>query len=372
MDSSLHDEIDHEEDMYCTILYNDESHTFDQVLSFIATPLYLRQSFIKFQVIQTLTNVVKCSDKEAIEYVTSIDRDGRAVVKCASFDACRKLKQEIEKKATRSTITPKTAPLKVAIHHKKHVAWQSFAMQLMAWFQDFLGLSSEFRKVFSEIILNNTNASYNLKQILLYDIKLWKSARTAWHRLLIAAMLMEYDNKKELAIMFTKCYLNVMQDFIRDDNYHSYSVVSLSVQLFTVPTIAHHLIAHEQAFFKLMHTYYSECIEKHVKNKVLQFAKNQSTQTVFKRASYIITDLKYLLTLKPDVWTQELRSEFLHGVQILMRLLNCMQGMDAVTRQVNLKFSFSDFFNSNLIFFSDRLGNTWNTSPNGRALLHCT
>jgi E3 ubiquitin-protein ligase UBR2 len=146
-------------------------------------------------------------------------------------------------------------------------------------------------------------------------------------------MLMEYENKKELAIIFTKVYTNIMQDFLRDDHYHSFSVVSLSVQLFTVPSIAHHLITHESAFFKLMHTYYAECIEKYIKNRTLVFPKNTAA-TFNKRAQFIITDLRYLLTIKPDNWTQELRLGFLHGIQIVLRLLKSMQGMDAVTRQV--------------------------------------
>lgn len=144
---------------------------------------------------------------------------------------------------------------------------------------------------------------------------------------------MEYENKKILAIEFTQNYPTLMQDFIRDDHEHSFSVVSLSVQLFTVPTIAQHLIAHEMAFFKLMHTFYSESIEKYVKKKTLQFAKNAANMNVFKRAAYIQYDLKYLLSFKPDVWTDDLRTNFLHGVQVLMKLMNEMQGMDAVHRQ---------------------------------------
>lgn len=285
--------------------------------------------------ISTLTSIVKCEQKEAVEYVTSIDRDGRSVVKCATFAACIKLKNEIEKKGMRATISSsKIQPLRVAIFHKNTVACQTFALQLLHWFQEYLGLSAKFRSVFCDIILTSpSSTNYSLRQILLYDIKLWKTARSAWHRLLISGMLMEYENKKELAINFTKVYTNIMQDFLRDDHYHSFSVVSLSVQLFTVPTVAHHLMAHESAFFKLMHTYYAECIEKYIKNKVLVFPKNAAS-TFNKRAHYIITDLRYLLTFKPEVWTQELRLGFLHGIQIVIRLLKSMQGMDAVTRQV--------------------------------------
>jgi E3 ubiquitin-protein ligase UBR2 len=281
-----------------------------------------------------LTSVVKCDQREAVEYVTSIDRDGREIVKCSTFNACVKLKNDIEKKGMRSIASSKIQPLRVAIFHKNTVACQTFALQMLHWFQEFLSYSEKFRSVFCNIILTaSSSTNYSLRQLLLYDIKLWKVARSAWHRLLISAMLMEYENKKELAINFTKVYTNIMQDFLRDDHYHSFSVVSLSVQLFTVPTVAHHLMAHESAFFKLMHTYYSECIEKYIKNKTLVFPKN-SASNFNKRAHFIITDLRYLLTFKPENWTQELRLGFLHGIQIVIRLLKSMQGMDAVTRQV--------------------------------------
>ena len=103
--------------------------------------------FITFsKVINTLTSIVKCEQKEAVEYVTSIDRDGRSVVKCATFNACMKLKNEIEKKGARPTLSSsKLQPLKVAIFHKDTVACQTFALQLLHWFQDFLGCSAKFR-----------------------------------------------------------------------------------------------------------------------------------------------------------------------------------------------------------------------------------
>lgn len=114
-DSSLAELGDCEdEDVHCTILYNDETHTFEQV-------------------IQTLTSIVKCTQKEAIEYVTSIDREGRAVVKCASFEICKKLKEDIENKVIRSTMTTKASPLKVTVLHKSEVAYQHLAMLLLGW-----------------------------------------------------------------------------------------------------------------------------------------------------------------------------------------------------------------------------------------------
>lgn len=42
-------------------------------------------------------------------------------------------------------------------------------------------------------------------------------------------MLMEYENKRYLADIFTKNYPELMQEFIRDDHFHTISIVSLSV-----------------------------------------------------------------------------------------------------------------------------------------------
>lgn len=305
---------DGDSDIYCTVLYNDETHTFEQV-------------------IQTLTRIVKCSQKDAIEYVSSIDREGRAVVKCAQFDHCSKLKIDIERQALRTTLQTKATALKVSVLHKNAIAYQSCSLQLLAWFQEFLSRHAGFRFIFCEMASATQNTAYNLRDILLNDWKLWKTARTGWHHLLISGMLMEYENKKTLAVMFTRQYTRIMQDFIHDDHDHSFSVVSLSVQLFTVPSIAQHLIAHESAFFKLMHTFYSESIETHVKKKVLQFARNTANLNVFKRAAYVLYDLKYILSFKPDVWSDDLRKNFLHGCQLLIRLLKEMQGMDSVYRQ---------------------------------------
>lgn len=259
-----------------------------------------------------------------------IDREGRAVVKCTTFAACMKLKGEIEKQSMRTSVIPKPTVLKVAVLHKNAVAQQQFALQLLSWFQEFLTRHAVFRFIFCENLKQNTE--YSLRDILTNDSTLWKTARTSWHHLIISGMLMEYENKKALAIMFTRQYTRIMADFVSDDHDHSFSIVSLSVQLFTVPSIAQHLIAHEQCFFKLMSTFYSEAIENHVKKKIVQFTRN-SANNQFKRSSHILFDVKYILSFKPDVWTDELRSNFLHGVQLLIKILREMQGMDAVVRQ---------------------------------------
>ncbi|XP_037934845.1 E3 ubiquitin-protein ligase UBR1 isoform X2 [Teleopsis dalmanni] len=303
------------DDNYCTLLYNDESHTFDQV-------------------IQTLTKYANFPDKESKEIVGSIDREGRAVIKCDTFFECCQLREAVERQsaAMGAAIANSQHPLRVTVLHVYSMACQQFALQLLSWLQDLLGRCSLFRQVFAKLLMDK-KAPYSILHIFEYDVKLWKQARTAWHRLLISGMLMEYDNKLALAREFSKHYATVMQDFIRDDHDHSYSIVSLSVQLFTVPSIAHYLIADEGIFYKLLHTFYHEAIAKFIQNKTVHFDKSTSNGVSFKRSAFILYDLRYILSFPPDSWTPDLRNGFIEGCRALLRILNVMQGMEHMVRQ---------------------------------------
>ncbi|XP_034490388.1 E3 ubiquitin-protein ligase UBR1 isoform X2 [Drosophila innubila] len=303
---------------FCTVLYNDESHTFDQV-------------------IQTLTKIAKCRHKDAMEIVAAIDREGRAVVKCDTFKECNDLKTAIENQMIPPsgllTNARHSQSLRTSVLNINSVACQQFALQLLSWFQEFLVRHYLFRKIFATL-MQQKNESFCIRLILEYDVKLWKTARTCWHRLLISGMLMEYENKMVLAQEFSRRYATIVEDFISDDHDHSFSIVSLSVQLFTVPSIAHHLIAQEGILDKLLHTFYHVAIEKFIHNRRLHFSKNIASMAFFKRANYILYDLRYLLVLKPEVLSNELRSGFLEGCKALMRVLNVMQGMESITRQM--------------------------------------
>jgi len=300
-----------QEDSFCTVLYNDETHTFDQVIT-------------------TLTRFIKCPQRESIDYVTSIDREGRAVVKCAGFVQCKDLKEEIEKFTSRHG----GKPLKTVVVHSHVIAHQIYALRLLTWMQNMLGYSERLRTVFSNVVLASTpSEGCIIESILRKDTALWKSARLHWHKLFIAGMFIEYDNKKEFAKVFTKNYGAIMKDFINDDHDYSYSVASLGVQIFTVPTLANYLMARHDVLYQLLNTFLSECSHKVNKQGKLEFERNTSTLP-FKRAQHVLGDIRYLLGCVPDSWNPELRTSFCHAVSLVLKILNYMQNMDTVTRQV--------------------------------------
>ena len=75
----LMDDLLEVEDMYATVLFNDEVHTFDEV-------------------IMTLTKALdNCDRTMAISHVSLIDKEGRALVKCSQFQQCNEVKRIVER-----------------------------------------------------------------------------------------------------------------------------------------------------------------------------------------------------------------------------------------------------------------------------------
>ncbi|XP_053210830.1 E3 ubiquitin-protein ligase UBR2-like isoform X2 [Panonychus citri] len=314
--------IDPESADYVTMLFNDEIHTYDQV-------------------IQTLGRAIECTTKEAIDFATTVDHEGRTIVRCSSFQPCSQVKQLIEKFTGRSG----SKPLRCDVMLTSVIAHQTFAMRLLTWLQNILQYCEGFRSIFGSIMMkiypvDDTNRTILLESIMKADVRLWKTARNQWHQLFIIGLLMNSETKKQFAKTFTRIYSTLMKDFINDDHEHGVSIASLAVQIFTVPTLAYNLIAEDDAFNILISTFLNECIKHRNNEGKLAFERNNATIQSFKRVQFILCDLKYLLYIKPKVWTDELRKSFLHGFHKLIELLGWMQGMDSVIRQIGAHVEF--------------------------------
>jgi len=319
----LMDDLLEVEDLYATVLYNDEVHTFEEVIT-------------------TLQRAVEnCDRNQAISFVSLIDREGRSLVKCSPFQQCNEVKRVVERITGRRGIKP----LKVMVIHSHVVAHQVFAMRLISWLDGILAYSEGFRALFSKILVERDVGPSGrvqpsiLEGMLRHDTVLWKAARSAIHHLLISGMLLEHASKKEFATVFTNSYGAILKDFINDDHEHSFSVTSLSVQLFTVPTLAHYLVAHQDVLAVLLRTFMSECERKRNAKGKLEFERNLGLPA-FRRANFVLIDLKYLLSIPPTEYDDNTRRGFLHGFSMLLDILSWMQGMDCHTRQINQHIEF--------------------------------
>ena len=70
--------------------------------------------------------------------------------------------------------------------------------------------------------------------------------------LIIDGLMKDYDTKRELAVIFADNYQEILEDYYCDDQERESSIMCLSVQIFTVPSLAHHLLERCDAMAKML------------------------------------------------------------------------------------------------------------------------
>ncbi|XP_010765338.1 E3 ubiquitin-protein ligase UBR1 [Notothenia coriiceps] len=295
---------------YC-VLYNDEHHSYDHV-------------------IYTLQRSVNCDQAEAQTHTALIDKEGRRAVKRGTLRSCQQAKDLIRSNSEHIS----QQPLRVEILHSAVMAHQTFVLRLGPWFQKIIGYSVGFRQAFCLVALE-TNPDGDqpclISKLMLHDGKMYKGARKIVHELIFCSMLMETEFKRLFAIEFTKHYKQLQRDFIVDDHERSISITALSVQIFTVPTLARQLIEVGNVIKVIVGTV-MDLLREHLDDNNRFFFLGYNSDK-FSRIQVIFHDLRYILISKPSVWTEELRKEFMEGFKVFLGLLKCMQGMEEVKRQ---------------------------------------
>ncbi|XP_074663047.1 E3 ubiquitin-protein ligase UBR2-like [Tubulanus polymorphus] len=312
------------DDTYVTMLFNDEVHTYEQVIT-------------------TLQRAVDCTKKEAMDFATTVDREGRSIVRVGKHSDCERARSTIERQTSRHG----NRPLKCLVMHTSVVAHQLFAIKILGWLQEIVSKSDGLRNLFCDVAfatssISTTEGNFSfIERALLQDTQYWKVARIQVHQLIMSGVLMDAEYKKRFAILFTKLYPFIIKDFIKDDHEHSISVVSEAVQIFTVPTLARMLIMEHDLISVILRAFLNECQSKKRRDGKFAFERNERSQA-FRRAQYMLYDLKYALSCKPspEEWNDNLRENFINGFNVFLELLKCMQGMDSVTRQTGQHLEF--------------------------------
>uniref|UniRef100_A0A8D0XSB2 E3 ubiquitin-protein ligase n=1 Tax=Sus scrofa TaxID=9823 RepID=A0A8D0XSB2_PIG len=291
-------------DTYYCMLFNDEVHTYEQV-------------------IYTLQKAVNCTQKEAIGFATTVDRDGRRSVRYGDFQYCEQAKSVIVRNTSRQT-----KPLKVQVMHSSIVAHQNFGLKLLSWLGSIIGYSDGLRRILCQVGLQEGPDGENsslVDRLMLNDSKLWKGARSVYHQLFMSSLLMDLKYKKLFAIRFAKNYERLQSDYVTDDHDREFSIADLSVQIFTVPSLARMLITEENLMTIIIKTFMDHLRHRDAQGR-FQFERYTALQAFkFRRVQSLILDLKYVLISKPTEWSDDLRQKFLEGFDAFLELLKCMQ-----------------------------------------------
>ncbi|NXN30723.1 UBR1 ligase, partial [Nycticryphes semicollaris] len=298
-------------DGYYCVLFNDEHHSYDHV-------------------IYSLQRALGCELREAQLHTTAIDKEGRRAVKAGHYTSCQEAKEEIK----RHSENVSQRPLHVEVLHADVMAHQKFALRLGSWLNKLMSYSSDFRQIFCQICLKEAAGSETpcfISKLMLWDAKLHKGARKVLHELIFSSFFMEMEYKKLFAVEFVKYYKALQKEYISDDHDRALSVTALSVQMFTVPTLARHLIEEQNVITTITETLLEvlpECLDKTDKFNFQGYSLDK-----LNRVYAVIYDLRYILGCKPTLWTDRLRERFLEGFVSFLRILTCMQGMEEIKRQ---------------------------------------
>ncbi|MED6278535.1 E3 ubiquitin-protein ligase ubr2 [Characodon lateralis] len=171
------------EDTYYCMLFNDEVHTYEQV-------------------IYTLQKAVNCSQKEAVSFATTVDRDGRKSVRFGDHQFCEQAKSIIVRNTSRQS-----KPLRVQVMHSSVVAHQCFALKALSWLGQIIQYSDGLKRILCQVGLQKGPEGENsslVNRLMLNDSKMWKGARNIYHQLLMNSLLMDLKFKKIFAIQFAK------------------------------------------------------------------------------------------------------------------------------------------------------------------------
>ena len=178
-----------------------------------------------------------------------------------------------------------------------------------------VGVNSSFKLIFWQT--SPVGGDFRIvSTFLLEDVRLWKAARKACHSLFMTTFLTFNDAKVEFSRMLALLYPQLMTAFISDDHDHTDSCTSLSVQLFTVPSVARTLFA-DGLVEVILKSFVLVCQSRRNGQGRLSFDRStqQATVTQFKRAMFTLYDARYLLNTvpTPDQWNDALRKGFIGG-----------------------------------------------------------
>ena len=267
-----------------------------------------------------------------------IDKEGRCLVKSGPFQECKELQRVVELLANERGIRN----VWVKVIHKYVVAHQMLAMKLISWLNGILVHCEGFRAIFAGVLVEQevTESGKQLPSVLegmlRCDSELWKAAKLNIHNLFITGLLREAASRKKFAIIFTKMYEEIVSDYnFGDKKCNNITVAGLSIHLFTVPTLAHYLVANQDLLAVLLRTLVPECESERKRNSKDKFGFERNLELAIRRANYVLVDLKYLLSVPPAEFDDNTRRGFWNGFSMMLDILSWMQGMDFHTRQVN-------------------------------------
>ncbi|GAA5986209.1 hypothetical protein JCM10908_006456 [Rhodotorula pacifica] len=207
---------------YATVLWNDERHSFDQV-------------------IHQVKRATSCSVKTASDIAVLVDRQGRAIVRISeSASECLTVAKTIAQIGLATTVRSALETWR-----------EQVAVEVCtAFVQDLLkvkvageagGLGRTVAQVWLE--RGTGGAKSRFQRWAGVEERLWKVARKTGQEVAVGLLNVGSDVRAELSVQYAEVYTSLAESYILTDREPENSLIFLGVQLFTTPSVAALLVS---------------------------------------------------------------------------------------------------------------------------------
>ena len=178
-----------------------------------------------------------------------------------------------------------------------------------------------------------------VEYVMLSEAHFWKKVKCAWHNLFMSAYFGDVKYKKDIGVLFIKNYSAVFKSFLEDSKVRefSYCIISLTVQLFTVPSISTLLMTDHSALviiFQQFFEIYTRFVKQvSGKSKFQSLKSNDIMSKPRPRVNHLLMDTKYILSNIPDTITAATEDAFLKFLQQFVMFISYMQEMNPHVRE---------------------------------------
>ncbi|KAL0063833.1 E3 ubiquitin-protein ligase ubr1 [Marasmius tenuissimus] len=289
-------------DQYCVIIWNDDKHSFDEVIKLICD----------------LTGRAR---DEAAEMTLRIDENGREIIEM-NTDVTRLLEMA-------QTIAQ--IDLGVTIRRAYDTFREQVASVIIEWLVDLtqcrLGTDTLIlREIIAEEMLSarkrdNATASYNAQALLtipdvreptrldylfLSHTRLWKKPRLSLKEIYTAILTLGRDHKLAVAGHFAQVYHRVIDAYLLVDREAETSIKYFALQLFTVPSVANYIVRNHKIITRLLAIitafFTNQIVDKHIAYTPSSTSYQLDVDTFpfkSKRFMPVFSDLRYLCHNEP-------------------------------------------------------------------------
>ncbi|KAK9448963.1 uncharacterized protein V1518DRAFT_427403 [Limtongia smithiae] len=179
-----------------------------------------------------------------------------------------------------------------------------------------------------------STAMSRLDYLMLFDIRLWKVARLNVKSILMSTMISNLDYKMTIGMHFASLYPELIEQYMLADREPELSVILLSTQLFTCPTIATEIVKkYFSLFTSAVYTYITKGRVEPPQSVDLTVGIQPDLRTLKnKRLQRVFSDIEQLVTrntIKQRISCDQ------NKIRQIADILLLFEGCAPIIRQVN-------------------------------------